>query len=108
MYSRMQPYVPVQVQLLAEANTAVQAHVLHQDLTQLLPEVAVVLPALVTALLLPEARVPILLLPEVAAAVVVVPDTVAEVAAVVAAVQAVAEEAVAVLVVADNKEGELV
>ena len=90
----MQPYVPVQVQLLAEANTAVQAHVLHQDLTQLLPEVAVVLPALVTALLLPEARVPILLLPEVAAAV--------------AAVQAVAEEAVAVLVVADNKERELV
>ncbi len=101
----MQPYVPVQVQLPAEVNTAVQALVLHQDLTQLLPEVAVVLPAQVTALLLPEARVPILLLPE-AAAVAVVPDSVAEVA--VAAVQAVAEEAVAVLVVADNRKRELV
>lgn len=106
MYSRMQPYVPVQVQLPAEVNTAVQALVLHQDLTQLLPEVAVVLPAQVTALLLPEARVPILLLPEAAAAVAVVPDSVAEVA--VAAVQAVAEEAVAVLVVADNRKRELV
>lgn len=101
----MQPYVPVQVQLLAEVNTVVLVLVLHQDLTQLLPEVAVILPALVTALLLPEARVPILLLPEVAA-VAVVPDSVAEVA--VAAVQAVAEEAVAVLVVADNRKRELV
>ena len=93
----MQPYVPVQVQLPAEVNTAVQALVLHQDLTQLLPEVAVVLPAQVTALLLPEARALIPLLPEVAA--VVVAHSAVEVA--VAAVQVAAEAAV-VQVVADK------